>query len=195
MTTEINISERIRSGDKTAFENLFKAHYKEMCAYACRYDIDLETAEEIVQDFFCNLWSKHDNLKITGSIRAYLFQSIRNYSLNYIKHQKIKNTYQEYNKEIISRRENEVNDHLEGEELQSRIQHAIDELPPERKKVFLMSRFEELKYAEIAKKLEISVKTVETQMSKALKHLKSRLADYLPLLSLTLVKFFENFLN
>lgn len=194
ISEQVNI-EKINLGDKATFEMLFKKHYKEMCAYACRFELEIETAEEIVQELFVNIWNKRESLHISSSFRSYLFQSVRNYSLNYIKHAKIKHAYKEHNQRKIQEQESQVEDHLESEELKLKIQHAIDELPPERKKVFLMSRFEELKYSEIAEKLGISVKTVETQMSKALKHLKTKLSEYLPLLSMFVLKIIDKFFN
>lgn len=171
----------IQSGDEKAFEHLFKAQYPILCGYARKYLDDTDQAEEIVQEMFFSFWQKKEKLEINTSLEAYLFRSVRNSCLNYLKHLKIREQYKLANNQEIRRKEQEVHDNVVALELQERIEHVINELPPERKKIFKMSRYEELKYREIADKLKISVKTVEAQMGKALKFLRLHLADYLSL--------------
>lgn len=171
----------IRSGDEKAFEHLFKAQYPILCGYARKYLDDTDQAEEIVQEMFFSFWQKKEKLEINISLEAYLFRSVRNSCLNYLKHLKIREQYKLANNQEIKRKEQEVHDSVVALELQQRIEHVINQLPPERKKIFKMSRYEELKYKEIAEKLKISVKTVEAQMGKALKFLRLHLADYLSL--------------
>lgn len=134
-----------------------------------------------MQEMFFSFWQKKEKLEINTSLEAYLFRSVRNSCLNYLKHLKIREQYKLANNQEIRRKEQEVHDNVVALELQERIEHVINELPPERKKIFKMSRYEELKYKEIAEKLKISVKTVEAQMGKALKFLRLHLADYLSL--------------
>lgn len=171
----------IRSGDEKAFEHLFKAQYPILCGFARKYLDDTDQAEEIVQEMFFSFWQKKEKLEINTSLEAYLFRSVRNSCLNYLKHLKIREQYKLANNQEIRRKEQEVHDNVVALELQERIEHVINQLPPERKKIFKMSRYEELKYKEIAEKLKISVKTVEAQMGKALKFLRLQLADYLSL--------------
>lgn len=171
----------IRSGDEKAFEHLFKAQYQILCGYARKYLDDTDQAEEIVQEMFFSFWQKKEKLEINTSLEAYLFRSVRNSCLNYLKHLKIREQYKLANNQEIRQKEQEVHDNVVAMELEKRIENVINQLPPERKKIFKMSRYEELKYKEIAAQLKISVKTVEAQMGKALKFLRLHLADYLSL--------------
>ncbi|MFV1976994.1 MAG: RNA polymerase sigma-70 factor [Candidatus Scalindua sp.] len=179
MNTSILYS--IRSGDEKAFELLFKAHYPTLCCYARKYLDDFDQAEGIVQEMFFHFWQKRKKVEISTSLEAYLFQSVRNACLNYLKHLKIREQYKLANNEEIRQKEQEIHDSVVAPELRERIENVIDQLPSERKKIFKMTRYEELKYKEIAVKLNISVKTVEAQMSKALKFLRLHLSDYLSL--------------
>ena len=169
------------------FENLFHSHYAELCSYANMFLNDLDAAEEVVQDLFVKFWENRAVTKITSSVRSYLFRSVRNSCLNFIKHMKIEETYKQYNEEQRKSGTISAEDEFEGSELEMHIRKAIDQLPPERKKVFIMSRFEGLKYREIAEKSGISIKTVENQMGKAIKFLRHELADYTNFIFLFLI--------
>lgn len=171
----------IQSGNEKAFEELFKSQYPALCGYARKYLEDIDQAEEIVQEMFFNFWQKKETMKINTSLEAYLFRSVRNACLNYLKHLKIQEQYKLANNQQIKQKEQEIHDTVVAMELEEKIEQIIDQLPPERQKVFKMSRHEELKYKEIAQKLNISIKTVEVQMSKALKFLRMHLSDYLSL--------------
>ena len=186
--TDPDIIPQIAQGNKNAFETLFKSHYANLCGYAVKYVWELEQAEEIVQDLFFNIWNKRSDLYISSSIEAYLFRAVRNACLNYLKHKKIRDNYvsavQEHYNPGLRLDENPV----ETLELQTKIDEAIDSMPPERKKVFLLSRYEGLKYKEIADRLGISVKTVEVQMGKALKFLREELKEFMVILILALIE-------
>jgi RNA polymerase sigma-70 factor, ECF subfamily len=173
-----NILHRIKSGDEAAFKELFLLHYAALCGYARKYINDLDQAEEVVQDLFFNLWQKKDQLDITVSIEAYLFRSVRNSCLNLLKHYKIRETYKVANQQAIRESEGLTVDTYVENELRDNIEVAIESLPTERKKIFKMNRLEGMNYKEIADVLGISIKTVEAQMSKALKYLREHLADY-----------------
>jgi RNA polymerase sigma-70 factor (ECF subfamily) len=171
----------IRTGDEKVFEKLFKDHYPVLCGYAKKYINDIDQAEEIVQDMFFNFWQKRDKMEINISVEAYLFRSVRNSCLNYLKHLKVREEHRLATNIELKRKEQEVYDNVVALELQERIDRVIEQLPTERKRIFKMSRYEELKYKEIAERLNLSVKTVEAQMSKALKFLRLQLSDYLSL--------------
>ncbi len=179
---EQDILEGIAESDEMAFEGLFKSHFAELCLYATRFVGDIESAEEIVQDIFFNLWNNRNKLNINTSIKAYLYAAVRNTCLNLIKHKKVESKYREYFSRQLQQDELQEEDWMQGDELHDKITETIEKLPPERKKVFVMSRFENLKYREIAEELNISIKTVENQMGKALQFLREELKDYLPLL-------------
>lgn len=174
----------IRAGDLNAFEMMFKTYYQPLCRYANSYLSDPEEAEEIVQNAFIGIWEKRSSIEINTSLKAYLYRAIRNASLNNIKHQKVKQAYAAM---AVSNEEKTIeasDQSVIREELEDRINTALDVLPEQCRLVFKLSRFEELKYQEIADQLGISIKTVENQMGKALKIMREQLRDYLPLIAI-----------
>ena len=184
----MNIASEISSGNVNAFEQLFRQHYSGLCGYATKYVWDPDQAEEIVQDLFYNIWNKKQNLSIEISIEAYLFRAVRNACLNYLKHQKIRQQHAEAIKNVSPEGSVSSENPVETLELQVKIDEVVDSLPPERQKIFKLSRYEGLKYKEIANQLGLSVKTVEAQMGKALRTLRENLAEYLVLLLLFVVE-------
>lgn len=179
---EQDIWQSISDGDELVYQGLFKSHYAELVLYAMRFVQDLDNAEEIVQDIFFNLWENRKNTTIKLSLKSYLYRAVKNTCLNLLKHQKVEERYREYFSRELQHDELNADNWMVETELSDKITAAIEKLPPERKKVFVLSRFEELKYREIAEKLNLSIKTVENQMGKALKFLREELKDYLPLL-------------
>ena len=165
--------------DEAAFEQVFKTHFKRLHAYAFTILRDEIQAEEMVQQVFFKLWERNENLSLSGSFTAYLYRAVHNESLNYIKHQKVRSNHQ---LNVAYSMKNEV-EHpakkIMAGELEKKIHSALNELPEQCRTIFQMSRFDELKYREIADKLGISVKTVESQMSKALRLLRVKLVDFL----------------
>ena len=160
------------------YEDLFKSHYAELCAFANKYLDDLEAAEETVQAFFVKFWENKETVNIKTSQRSYIFTSVRNACLNQLKHIKVREEYKLVNEKEMQDSQYTVGDEFEAKELDHKIRKSIELLPEGRRRVFIMSRFEGLKYKEIAEKLKISVKTVENQMGSAIKHLRSELSDY-----------------
>jgi RNA polymerase sigma-70 factor (ECF subfamily) len=185
---ESDIIPQIAQGNKSAFETLFKSHYANLCGYAVKYVWELEQAEEIVQDLFFNIWNKRSDLYISSSIESYLFRAVRNACLNYLKHRKIRDNYASSVQEVHNPGLGQVDDPVETLELQKKIDESIESMPPERKKIFLLSRHEGLKYKEIAEQLGISVKTVEAQMGKALKFLREELKEFIVILIYIIVE-------
>ena len=161
------------------FEVVFKKHFKNLHAYACNIVRDDVMAEEMVQNVFCRLWEKSDQIELRESVSGYLDRSVYHESLNYLKHLKVRDAYQTY---AVNQMENTNNTshNLELKELEQRLEVALRELPERCRTIFQMSRFEELKYQEIAEKLELPLKTVENQMGKALRLLRMKLVDFLP---------------
>jgi RNA polymerase sigma-70 factor (ECF subfamily) len=175
----------------TAYEMIFKSYYQPLCNYAYSYLQDHDEAEEVVQSTFLSIWEKKDSLEIRSSLKSYLYAMVRNASLNMIKHQKIKQRYAGEELELGKDSEESVSNQVASLELEKRIEVALSYLPEQCRLIFKLSRFEELKYAEIADQLNISVKTVENQMGKALRIMREQLKDYLPLL----IILFNGFLN
>jgi len=176
------ILKRLNEGDVSSFEILFKKYHQSLCIYAYRFTQDIDIAKEIVQNLFVYFWENRSSLEINTSLSAYLFQAVRNNSLRekarqsrfialdvaFLEEEKIEEYY----------------DSLELEELEKQLLNNIDKLPKKCATIFKMSRIERLKYTEIAQKLNISIKTVESQMGKALRILRLNF-KYLLLILLT----------
>jgi RNA polymerase sigma-70 factor (ECF subfamily) len=189
--TETATHKTFKIESKSDFEILFNTHYSNLCAYANNFLKDVDASEEVVQEVLFKLWTNKETIIITTSIQSYLFRAVRNASLNVIKHINIREDYKMQN-EYEMQNELSTEDEMIVSELDLKIREAIDQLPMERKKVFLLSRYDGLKYKEIAEKLNISVSTVENQMVKALKFLRTELKDYLPWIILFFGSFFKN---
>lgn len=166
------------------FEDMFKSQYNILCGFANKYLEDLDAAEETVQSIFVKFWESRSTVTITGSLKSYLFTAVKNNCLNQLKHYKIRDDYKEHNKRELDLNETSIGDQLETTELEEKIRASIENLPEGRKKIFILSRYEGLKYKEIAEKLNVSIKTVENQMGSAIKKLRSDLTEYLVILIL-----------
>ncbi|MGN6438977.1 MAG: RNA polymerase sigma-70 factor [Agriterribacter sp.] len=165
----------------SSFEAIFTSFYGGLHGYACTLIRNEAAAEGIVQQVFLKLWEKRNSLSIDISVKAYLYKSVYNHCLNYIKHRQIQSVHEKYMaKQPVSLAEASESKVL-GKELREHIRAAIEDLPEQCGIIFKMSRFEELKYQEIASKLGLSIKTVEAQMGKALRLMRLRLAEYLPI--------------
>ena len=171
--------EQVKHISLTDFEGLFKSHYSELCAFANKYLEDLEAAEEVVQDLFVKFWENREKNEVPASLRSYLFTSVKNACLNQLKHLKIKEQYKAHNERELNASNTSADEAFEASELDQKIKKAIEALPEGRRKIFILSRYEGLKYQEIADQLKISVKTVENQMGEALKFLRLQLKDFL----------------
>lgn len=163
--------------DKETFEELFRSYFTPLCSFAQKYVRDIDEAKDIVHNVFINLWNKRDQVDLNTSLKSYLFQGVQNRSLNYIRDRKKLVQFDTPQSEAELGQYLESRDHLETEEAEGRINRALDDLPDKCREIFLMNRFDGFKYWEIAEKLDISIKTVETQMSRALKSLRDRLSD------------------
>jgi len=171
------IFEAIKRDDHGAYEIVFREYYRPMTTYAFRFLHDLAESESIVQDVFLRLWQKRREIMITSSLQNYLFRSVKNHCINHIEHNKIKTNYQA----MVIRNEDdrtEYNEFFLEYGLKLKIQAAIAALPEKRQEIFRLAREDGLKYREIADQLKISVKTVETQMTLALKQLRESLKAY-----------------
>jgi RNA polymerase sigma-70 factor (ECF subfamily) len=165
----------IINGDKQAFRQVFDSCYESLCQYAFTILKDMDEAEDTVQAVFLKIWESRTQLEIRHNIRSYLFRTVYNKCINQLEHRTVRMKYEDY-----GRREHSAEvQHPEvfPDELEEHIKRAIGKLPPHCRNVFLLSRYEELRYAEIAERLNISVNTVENQVSKALKILRSELKN------------------
>ncbi len=177
MTRENEIIRRIRQGDEGQFESLFRSSYVSLVHYAKSLVRDHDTAEEIVQDFFFRFWQDREKIMIESSLNGYLFRAIHNRCIHWINHN---NVVEKHAREMTyTSTENTENplDIYQYKELQLKIAKIIERLPERCGRIFYMNRFEGLKYAEIAKRLSVSVKTVEANMGKALKEFRRALTE------------------
>ena len=182
--------EGIKQGDKSIFEEVYREFYIPLCYYCLKYVEAFEDSEEIVQDLFVKLWDKHEELEINTSLKAYLYRSVQNYALNALSKKKTKDKYLSIQGRQLFGNYDRGHLKLEEDELRTILKHAILQLPEKRRRIFELSRFDGMKYGKIADHLSISVKTVEGQMTKALKYLRVVLKDYIPLLLIFIIQRF-----
>lgn len=173
-----NILQHLTAGDEKAIDWLFREYYTSMCQSAYRILPDEHLVEDLVQDVFYEIWKKRKNLNINTSIAAYLRTATRNKALNYIRDQKIDFRNAPAKDELTSKNTPTIQN-LMADDLQQEIDAAIDSLPERCRLIFVLSRYEEMKYQEIADQLDISIKTVEHQIGKALRDLREALGKYL----------------
>lgn len=171
-------------GNELAFEKIFKIYYKPLCHYAYSFLTDGAEAEEVVQNTFVKIWERRSTIQVQTSVKAYLYSMVRNSCLNVIKHERVKQEFAKDHQYVSETSRPVVEEKMISNDLESKIYEAMRALPEQCRLVFQLSRFEELKYQEIANQLEISVKTVENQMGKALKTMRLHLKEYLVLVLL-----------
>jgi RNA polymerase sigma-70 factor (ECF subfamily) len=176
MIRDNEIIGRIRQGDLNQFETLFRSSYAPLVMYARTLIKDHDIAEEIVQDLFFRVWQKKEKIKIESSLNGYLFRSVHNRCLHYIDHLKVMERHENEMSEQRVYAENPA-DILQYKELQARIAGILEKLPERCGQIFCMSRYEGLKYSEIAERLSVSIKTVEANMGRALKEFRKALAE------------------
>ena len=184
--SEQYLIESIKKGDQKSFEFLFKSYYSNLCKYARNILHNETTAEDLVMDIFVKIWEIPEKLVISTSISGYLYQSVHNHCINYLtrKHKQ----FSELNTETIEKLntiipQDSSADPLTGiniNELSLRIDKSIELLPAECKKIFILSRIEELSHKEIASRLGISENTVKVQIYRALIKLHVLLKEFLP---------------
>ena len=176
--TEPELVVHARNRDHAAFALLFRAYYDPLCTVARHYVGAPDVAEELVQEIFMNIWKMGGGWQPRGPVRAYLCGAARYRSLQYLRSQRLRQQRLVYH--VLD--EDPLLESPEGElcykELEKALQSALDALPERRRLIYLLSRHHGLTYAEIATVLEISIKTVETQIGRALTFLRKRLAAF-----------------
>lgn len=177
----------VKTGDENAFEMLFKLFYHDLCQYAVIYVKAPEIAEDIVQETFIHIWEKRSTITIEHTTRGYLYKAIHNECINFLNKDRVwKNRAQDIKEEILLRHQAvsqnldpNMLDKLVSDEIADKINVVLTSLPDQCRKIFLMSREDQITYQEISKKLNISLNTVKTQMRRALKRLHDDLDQYL----------------
>lgn len=170
----------VQRGDQKAFDTLFRRYYPMLCAYGHRF-VDLEDAEEIVEDSLLWIWENRETLVIESSLNSYLFKMVYRRALNKLAHidatQRADTRFYEEMQEML-----QDTDYYQIEELTRRIEGAVAALPESYREAFVMHRFRDMSYKEIAETLGVSPKTIDYRIQQALKQLRTDLKDYLPLL-------------
>lgn len=172
----------VANGDYLAFRELFTHHYRSLCNYAMRVVVTREIAEEVVSDVFVKLWKNREQIEVHTSFQAYIYRAVRNQALDYLK---LKIHRQNERESLDNVQWNLTHaDHytpieeMAFNEFYERVEGCIQDLPRQCQVIFRLSREEGLRYRDIAERLKISVKTVETQMSRALKVLRERVPEH-----------------
>jgi RNA polymerase sigma-70 factor (ECF subfamily) len=160
-------------------EDVYKSSHKMLCNSVNKIVNNREAAEDIVQEVFIKLWRKRNELKVDTTLKGYVFKSSINAALNYLESHKVLPNHKELSPEISESFEEGTVQELEDKELELKIREAIDRLPARCKTIFILSRFEDMKYKEIAIQLNLSLKTIENQMGIALEKLRNDLKPYL----------------
>ena len=173
-----NLIDRIRQDDSAAFDSLFRAWYPRLVRYAETMLHERAAAEEVAQEVMLAIWKGRRQLRIAESVGGYLFRATRNRVLNELRHRKIHEKALPF-LGAPAEAPADAEDRLQDESIQNAVRAAIAELPQRCREVFELSRVQGLRYAEIAEAMDISVKTVETQMGKALKLLREKLGPWL----------------
>lgn len=180
MLDELFILTKIKEGDIQSFEKIFRRYYTPLCWYAAGITGQMEVAEEIVEELFYVLWKDREQLHIYQSLKSYLYRAVRNQAIQYCEHLEVRERYREFVLAAdTSQSDSNPQEQLEYEELQRLIRNALKKLPERRLRIFQMHRMEGKKYAEIAASLSISIKTVEAEMTKALRLLRKEVENYI----------------
>ena len=170
----------VQRGDQKAFDTLIRRYYPMLCAYGHRF-VELEDAEEIVEDSLLWIWENRETLVIDSSLNSYLFKMVYRRALNKLAHidatQRADTRFYEEMQEML-----QDTDYYQIEELAKRIEDAVAALPESYREAFVMHRFRDMSYKEIAETLGVSPKTIDYRIQQALKQLRVDLKDYLPLL-------------
>lgn len=172
---------KIQSGDRVAFESLFRTFYSGLHRLLWGYVKSSYIAEELVQEVFTRVWENRHALDSSEKMKPYLYRIARNLAIDHIRHKKIVRKWEEEKKALhhFSPASQGLDDKLHNKMLLEQVQRAIEELPERRRLIFMLSRYDGMSYKEIAELLEVSVNTVETQISRALKTLKERFSSFL----------------
>jgi RNA polymerase sigma-70 factor (ECF subfamily) len=185
-----DIFELIKNSDRNAYEQLFKMYYTPLVSFARNIIRDTDAAEDLVQEVFVKIWERKHTIEIKTSVKAYLYMAVKNHCLNKLKTEQRNAFLNDEMADDVRVATNNTEEYSNTIELSKHIDNALNLLPPKCAVIFKMSRFEDKTYKEIAESLELSVKTVENQMGKALSIMRGALSPYLNQVYLWLTIFF-----
>lgn len=186
-TDEILLTHLLQQGDEAAFETLYNRYWEKLLTVAYYRTGSMEIAKELVQDVFANLWRRKEQINIKTTFASYIFSAMKYTVLDYTRAQAVREKYVEAIKKSVLETDNTTIDLIAYQELNNVLEEEIDKLPEKCRMVFRLSRIEHYSTKEIAKKLHISPKTVENQITKALKVLRTNLQEFTTFLALLLL--------
>jgi RNA polymerase sigma-70 factor, ECF subfamily len=181
--TDIALFKEIKEGKLSAYDKLFLTYYQALCRFSLGFVKDENAAEDLVQDLFVHLWHNRTDIDINTSVKAFLYTSVRNRSLNYIKSQAARKRHETVHFENVYNETDEEPEDNMPEKLVL-IERAINDLPEKCRQIFVLSRQKNMKYNEIAEHLDLSPKTVENQMGIALKKIREFMAKHMSMILL-----------
>ncbi|MFD2035482.1 RNA polymerase sigma-70 factor [Belliella marina] len=177
---EAELMRRLQCGEESAFESIYNQYWDRLYMYAYRRVIPTDIAFELTQEIFISLWERREDLQLHTSLSGYLFHAMRNQIFKYIRHSQVRSQYAESFKQYYSTsKDHGTEDTLMLNDLEEAIERSVQGLPARCQEIFRMSRQQHLTITEIAEHLEISKRTVENQLHKALKHLRMELGDFM----------------
>lgn len=192
--TDQQILKEISLGNQKVFDELYRKLYKNLFMLSFKYTRDQEVAEEVVHDVFIKIWNQASSIIITQSLAGYLARAVVNTSINALKRNRFMNDHQEkYDLELTLDFEEKQEEAMALEQKLIQLELAIEQLPPQCKKVLLMSKFQKLKQQEIANELDISIKTVKNHLTYAYKKLKENINGHLNLIILLSFELYRTF--
>jgi RNA polymerase sigma-70 factor, Bacteroides expansion family 1 len=189
MKSDNDLLKLLQEGDESSIKLVFEKYYEGLCLFAESIIRDHQAAEEIVEDIFIHLWLNIDSIAISSSVKGYLYRSVHNNCLKYLS--KVKSQKKVFNDLHYSVKDEELLHPLTPsypisnliiQELEEKANQVLESLPSQCREIYMLNRFENLSYSEIAQKLDIHVGTVKTQMSRAFQKLREALKEYIPLI-------------
>ena len=169
------IIEGLRSGRESAYRQLFDQYYQKLVVFAYKYLDDLESARDIVQEFYLYLYESRQSISIQTSLKSYLYSAVKNRCLNQVKHEQVKEKHRNMRRSEANVSDPDLEEIMDAVELEARVYEIVSKLPEKCRQIYIMSRVDGKRNREIADELNLSIRTVETQISKALKSLKDSL--------------------
>ena len=177
--TDSDLVASVRSGDPSALDEIYHTHGASLSGFIQRKVGSHQLAEDILHDLFLSIWSRHETWEVRGELRTYLYSAARNHVWSHFSKQRVRRDFADVERATAARSEPpRAIEELQGDALARAVSQWIGELPDRRREVFELSRYRHMTYQEIADHLGISIKTVETQMSRTLKHLRTRLGAF-----------------
>ncbi len=167
----------IPSDSEKTFRRLFDEHFHQLVFSAFRFLNDYDQARDIVQDVYVKVWQNYDEIRYVSDLKGYLYKAVRNSSMNFLKHVKVREKFVADFRNSGTSETQSPQDSLTEEEMKKRVHQAVSKLPDTWREAFVYSKYDNLKYQEIAQEMNISQKTVEKYISRALQFLREELKD------------------